>query len=311
MKNTMNASTDKNINAADSKSYVMYSGPGQRDKAFNSLVGILSGMDIDKSINPEEVAEIKHWCDYNRHLSQRAPFDEIFAILDTTLEDNLITNEELQDIIWCCNQNLGQGEYYNIITASIQHLQGMLHGIMADGEVSNAEIYALKNWLVDHDDMTGTYPYDELFSLITSIIKDGIVTEDERNTLKVFFSEFFDVRVSLNIHEPELAKLREQVKVSGICALGPEVLFDGKMFCFSGESNKMTRAQIAKLIVENGGIYHDAVVDKTDYLIVGCEGNDCWAYGCYGRKIEKAKSMRVQGHRITIVHERDFWDSIE
>lgn len=306
----MNASTINAIESSDSGEYSKYCGPGKRDKAFNSLVGILTGMEIDKSINPEEVLEIKHWCDYNRQLSNRAPFDEIFAILDAALEDNIVTDEELQDIIWCCNQNLGQGEYYKVITASVQHLQGVLHGIMADGELSNAEIYALKNWLADHDDMTGTYPYDELFCLVSSVVKDGIVTEEERNTLKVFFSEFFDTRVSLNVHEPELAKLREQVKVAGICTLGPEIILEGKTFCFSGASSKMPRNQIAKLISENGGNYHDNVVDKTDYLIVGCDGNDCWAYGCYGRKIEKAKTMRVHGHPIMIVHEKDFWDAM-
>ena len=310
MERPMTASAEKNIRGYDSQSYSMYCGPQQRDKAFNSLIGILAGMGIDRAINSEEVAELKHWCDNNRHLSSRPPFIEIYAMLDSILKDDIVTDDELQDIIWCCNQNLGHGEYYNGITASIQYLQGMLHGIMADGEVSDEEICTLKHWLVDHDDMTGTYPYDELFSIITSVVKDGIITEDERNTLKVFFSEFFDSRVSLNIHEPELAKLREQVKVSGICALGPDVVFEGKTFCFSGTSARMSRSQIAQFIIDNGGTYHDTVVDRTDYLIIGCDGNDCWAYGCYGRKIEKAKNMRSEGHRIVIVHERDFWDAL-
>ena len=49
---------------------------------------------------------------------------------------------------------------------------------------------------------------------------------------------------------------------------------------------------------------------KTNYLIIGSEGNTCWAFSCYGRKVEKAMEMRKNGVNIVLVNEIDFWDSI-
>ena len=55
----------------------------------------------------------------------------------------------------------------------------------------------------------------------------------------------------------------------------------------------------------------NSVSKKTNYLIVGDDGNPCWAYACYGRKVEKAINLRKEGAQIIIVHENDFWDEVE
>ena len=53
------------------------------------------------------------------------------------------------------------------------------------------------------------------------------------------------------------------------------------------------------------------VTKKTDYLVVGNAGNPCWAYACYGRKIEEAMQLRKEGAKIVIVNETDFWDCVD
>jgi hypothetical protein len=55
----------------------------------------------------------------------------------------------------------------------------------------------------------------------------------------------------------------------------------------------------------------NSVSRKTNYLIVGDDGNPCWAFACYGRKVEKAINLRKQGTQIIIVHENDFWREID
>lgn len=90
----------------------------------------------------------------------------------------------------------------------------------------------------------------------------------------------------------------------------PEITFEEKTFCFTGESCKTTRLDIALKIQSVGGVYHDTVTRKTDYLLVGSNGNPCWAYSCYGRKVEKAIDLRKEGFPIKIVHENDFWDAL-
>ena len=43
--------------------------------------------------------------------------------------------------------------------------------------------------------------------------------------------------------------------------------------------------------------------------MVNEDGNPCWAYACYGRKIEDAIDRQRNGQSLAIVHEHDFWEA--
>lgn len=73
----------------------------------------------------------------------------------------------------------------------------------------------------------------------------------------------------------------------------------------------MTRTQCAQIVEGLGGNFWPRVTLDIHYLVVGANGNPCWAYACYGRKIEQAVRYRKDGHQLLIVHEHDFWDSVE
>jgi len=55
-----------------------------------------------------------------------------------------------------------------------------------------------------------------------------------------------------------------------------------------------------------GGKFTNTINRHLDYLIVGTEGNPCWTYSCYGRKIEDALDLKRQGAGLLIVHEEVF-----
>ena len=198
-----------------------------------------------------------------------------------------------------------------MVTSSIQFLNGMLHGLLADGKLSDHEIMTLKAWIDANDFLAGTYPFDEINSLLYVILEDNIITEQERETLMALFSDVIDFTSSYNLSEKEFARLREKYSISGICAVCPEISFEGKIFCFTGESYRAKRSEIAETVANLGGIARTSVSAKTDYLIVGNAGNPCWAYACYGRKIEEAVNLRKQGAGIVIVNETDFWDAVD
>ena len=91
----------------------------------------------------------------------------------------------------------------------------------------------------------------------------------------------------------------------------PEVAFDGRVFTFTGTSTKATRKQIVDQITGLGAEFSPNVTSQTHYLVVGAGANPCWAFSCYGRKVEKAIEVRKSGGAILIVHESDFWDAVE
>lgn len=293
--------------------YRKFTSKAELHKSINSLIGIIQGIRFDNIANEHEIAELIHWCNLHRRFEKRAPFNEIIPLIDQALLDNKLEQEEIEDILWLCNNivnDSGFNRYYDLITSSIQQLQGILHGILADNVLNEAEIEQLCSWIDDHDFLKGTYPFDEIHSLLVSVKQDGIISDDEKNLLKAFFANFVDTRASYNVHEFEVKALQSQYSISGICAVCPEIIFENKVFSFTGASTRATRNEIAKIIQNLGGIFNNNVTKNTNYLIVGGDGNPCWAFACYGRKVEKAIELRKRGIPIIIVHENDFWDEI-
>ena len=290
--------------------YRQFTGPAEHHKAINSFLGILEGITIDGVVDRFEAQELRNWYELYRGLIDRHPFSEILPAIDCALDDNVLTYEEVEDLRWLCQQ-ISSTHYYDLITSAIQTLHGLIHGLLANNTLSDEEIHALQAWQEDHSLLKGTYPFDEIYSLVCATTEDGVITDDERNMLKAFFAEFVDARESYNLREPELKLLKEHYSIQGICAMNPDVFIKDHVFCFTGASSRATRNEIAAIVNEHGGSFGNSVTKKTNYLIVGAEGNPCWAFSCYGRKIEKAVAMRKEGSVIVIVNEHDFWSALE
>lgn len=281
------------------------------DKALHTLEGILRGITIDNVVNSKEFIELQSWYIYYRDLGELHPFNEINPLICRALANYGLGREEVKDILWVCNNLKTENEYFDIITSDIQRLHGILHGILADNVISDEEILGLNNWLNENQHLTKSFPYDEIFSLVSSVLSDGIISEDERHILKSFFADFVDTTWSKSIDTEEIAQLKKGIRIEGICATCPEIIIRERVFCFTGASSKTTRKGFVEIIKSVGGTLSNNVTKKTDYLVVGDEGNPCWSFSCYGRKVEKAISMRKEGHHILIVHENDFWNTLD
>jgi hypothetical protein len=279
------------------------------DKAINSLKGILLGINLDKEVNTPEVNELKQWAENHRALINRNPFKEFMTIIEETVSNNIPATETIEDLFWLCQKYETDNYYYKALTTDLQTLQGICHGILADGIINEKEVRDLEAWLEKNTHLSTYYPYDEIRSLILSIVSDGKIEEEEIVILKAYLNQF------VNIENQEIAKQIDaetaDINISGHCTSDPNIDFDGKTFCVTGVLKSGARAELENLISDLGGIPTKTVTKKTDYLIVGDNGNQSWAFACYGRKVEKALEMRKVGHQICLVHEYDLMDAIE
>ena len=293
------------------REYRQFTKPAELHKAINTLRGLVAGINSDRTVGTDEVTELVHWCEIHAELRDRHPFSEILPVVERACEDGVVTEDESKDILWLCSNFVDDCAYYDMVTSSVQFLAGMLHGLLADGELSDKEISSLKTWMDANEFLAGTYPFDEINSLLYVILEDKVITQREREALLALFGGVIDFTSSYNLSEKDFSQLRKKYSISGICAICPEIIFDGKLFCFTGESYRAKRAEIMETITSLGGKARSSVSAKTDYLIVGNAGNPCWAYACYGRKIEEAMNLRKGGAGIVIVNETDFWDAVD
>lgn len=290
----------------DFGSYVHFHNRSSVDKALNTLLGIVLGIGLDGKINPVERGLFNAWLRENEGLCDKHPYSELIPLINRCIEDDVLDEEEREDIKWLCSKLTSQ-DYYNSITADIQVLHGILGGVASDGKVTKEELEALSDWLNDHEHLKTCYPYDEVEALLMSVLKDGQVDEAESKFLQAFFSEFLSVLDDKTITAP-VAKVNSDIV--GVCAVCPEIVFEGSSFCFTGESSKFKRSELAKLVATLGGKASAGVTKSVDYLVIGAEGNPCWVYACYGRKVEKAVELRKAGSKLLIIHENDFHDAV-
>ena len=291
--------------------YRNFCAPAELHKAINMLQGMLTGISCDGDIADTEIQELSNWIILHENLRNRHPFTELLPAVESVVMNDRVSEEAKEDILWLCNNFTQNGEYYDVITSAVQVLHGLVHGVLADGELSDTEIEKLHRWIVENEYLQGVYPYDELKTLLHTALSDGKIDHSEREMLKAFLGTLIEFKDSRNLAESDFVKLREQYSIQGICAVDPDIEIKGRSFCFTGESYRATRAEIVKTIEELGGSAKSSVTKKTDYLIVGNAGNPCWAFSCYGRKIEQAIALRKAGCKVVIVNETDFWAAVE
>lgn len=291
---------------SDHRKYAKFTKYSQIEKSINSLLGIIEGITIDCVINKHELTFLNMWIEEHNNLSDRHPYNELIPVVKTAISDGIFTRDEQEDITWLCDK-LRSTEYFDMITADIQRLHGILGGIVADGNISETELNGLSSWLDDHDHLKSCWPYDEISSLITAVMNDRVIDMNEQKMLMNLFSEFISIHNDRSIVNP---MIYEGKNIVGLCAVCPEICFTGSKFCFTGASLKYTRTTLEATVRRLGGEVSSTVNSEIRYLIIGANGNPCWAYACYGRKVEKAVELRKSGARLLIVHENDFHDAV-
>ena len=290
----------------EQKSYFKFTGRSRIDKSINSLLGIIEGIAIDSEINPSEINFLHLWLEDKLELRDRHPFNELIPVIEQALADRVLTDDEKNDIVWLC-ERLTSNEFYNQVTADIQRLHAVVGGIVADARISERELRGLSDWIDDHEHLRGCWPYDEIGSLVTTVLADKIIDEQEHEILFQYFSEFVSLLDSKTI---TAAPISEGKSVVGLCAVCPEIEFIDRTFAFTGASARYPRRKLAETVSELGGHMAPGPGKKVDYLVIGADGNPCWTFACYGRKVEKAVELRKSGVRIMIIHESDFHDAV-
>lgn len=290
----------------DHRRYYGYTGRSRLDKSINSLLGLIEGIAIDSAINSSEIAFLNLWLSEHADVRYLHPFNELIPVVQAAVADGVVTQDEHDDIVWLC-ERLRSTEYYDKTTADLQRLHAILGGIIADGAITELELKGLSTWLQDHEHLKTCWPYDEIDSLILGVMKDGKIDDQEQSMLKDFFSEFTAIGDGRTISNPVL---NEGATIIGLCAVCPEIEFSQSTFCFTGASSQYTRDTLAATVERLGGVFSRSLTKTVRYLIIGADGNPCWAFACYGRKVEKAVELRKTGSRVILVHEHDFHDAV-
>lgn len=187
---------------------------------------------------------------------------------------------------------------------AIEHLLGMVTGMVADGQLHDLEIKLLSTWMTSYPEATTEFPGSVIARKVAEILKDGIITENERaHLLQVLLglaSTDFSVTGSA---DPEVASLPIEDDAN--------IAFPDAIVCFTGEFLYGTRAACERLVLKLGATCAENVSKKVNVLVIGTKVSLDWAHTSFGRKIQKAMDLRGGGHPIAIISERRWLQLME
>ena len=224
--------------------YTRFHPRSQFEKSVNSLLGIIEGIAIDRFISRDELDLLQLWVEEHSSVRERHPYNELLPHLESALSDHVLSTDEHADLVWLCRR-LASPEYFDRATSDIQRLHGIIGGIVADGRITESELRGLQVWLGEHEHLKSCWPYDEIDSLVTAVMRDGKIDDSEHRLLKAYFSEFISVLDDNVITQPPIL---EGGSVKGICASCPDIQFAGAVFCFTGKSARYDRASLASMV---------------------------------------------------------------
>jgi hypothetical protein len=286
-----------------------YAGKANLDRLIHELEGIVRGIALDGVVTPGEAAALARWRDTVRGLNTVAELASFAELLDVILADGVLTDDERLDLMWALKIWRTPNRYYDAITADVQRLHGVLMGLLTDGRLTDAEVQALHAWLGEHPHLQGAWPFDEIQGVVTHVLRDGAVTEDERALLQSFFLDLLPAPDHEVVHLEGVDV--DTLTLKGICAVDPTLTFEGKIYAFTGIARAGQRSTLAARVASRGATVVDRVSSSLDVLVVGQKGNPNWAFCCYGRKIEEVLHLRRHHQRrILIVHENDLLDAL-
>ncbi|CAG5001491.1 hypothetical protein DYBT9275_02675 [Dyadobacter sp. CECT 9275] len=287
----------------DSGSFRQFCGPAQVHKDLNTLYGLIVGIQADGHINDSEIEMLRGWIGSVSSLQAKAPYNKFVAKINAIISDGVVTAEEAEDLIWLCKNFLdyNRNPYYDVITSSTQQLGGFLAGISADKTINIEELTALGNWSSENAPMFKTWPFDTLLPAIERIQAERQLSAEDHSELLTFCQSITSIKPAEQKKVNIPIKLPEQ-QVS--------ILIQECTFCFTGESSRYSRKELAQIVEMYGGIAADSVTAKLHYLVICDVRNPAWAFEMYGRKVEKAMNMKKKGAGPEVVFEEDLFAAL-
>lgn len=185
-----------------------------------------------------------------------------------------------------------QTKQVNGQSRALNELLQLLNQVAEDGILTESEALVVSQWIEDHNELEGNYPYDRAFVALRAALEDEILDTHELEDLLVLFQQLSD-------------------PLAQACSCESEIDLDGKLVCLTGDFDHGNRLDITKKLEKLGAVIKSGVVKTLDYLVVGGQGSTNWIAGNYGTKVKKALELQSTGAKVQIIREADLFFVLE
>jgi DNA polymerase III epsilon subunit-like protein len=160
-------------------------------RLVETLAGLLEGIAIDDVISAEELEGLRVW--YAAHEGGLGPV--LGAELRRHLDDaaggeglSAIAHAELMR--FCQDFGARHTPTRPSTREAFARLQGVALGLLADGEVEETEVRALKRWLHDYEEFRDHFVFGSFFSTLDAVVGRGRIDKDELERVRELCETF-------------------------------------------------------------------------------------------------------------------------
>lgn len=186
---------------------------------------------------------------------------------------------------------------------SCETLIGICSGLLADTKLNEMEVRFLDLWLADNTEIASCWPGSVISNRISEILSDGVVSEEELESLKEILSSFIGgglEQTGSASSTPTRLPLDSDIAVT----------FESRSFCFTGKFLFGTRTKCHEASTNRGALVTEAITQDLAYLVIGTIVSPAWIHSAFGRKIEKAAAFRDRGCGLRIISEENWVASL-
>lgn len=271
-----------------------------QEKAAYALKGILIGLVADQKLTEMELTFLDLWLSSQDNLNHDGDAFDLQDMLSDISSDGIITNDELKELHLLIDDIIEYRKKDDSgIESKINEFIAILTGIIADDKIDEKEVYLLSSWIENNPDVYSEWPIYSIAETIKIILKDGIITDDEKSHLSNCIKDITGIR----FNETGIAY---GMATDFFNSIEVEVFHENANYCFTGEFLAGTRKIVESIATKNGANIKKNVVNDLDFLVIGTLASRDWRFSSHGRKIEHAMKLQKNGKPIMIITENSW-----
>jgi len=274
------------------------------DKAAYVLKGIIDGVNVDGNLVDAEILYLDAWMRSQQSLGLQVVAFDLYQAVNHVLEDQTISHDERADLNELIQNILDFGDENRTPDdkARIDEFLSMLRAICADGIIIQPEISRVEQWITANRDISKAFPIKPVYHRIRGAVKDNVIDGEELAKLDELVTEISNDNYT---QTGDVDGSIGQV----FCDDVEHFSFEGKTFCFAGNFLSGTRKQCQIEAEIRGACVKSSISADVDVLVIGSVTSLNWRYEDFGRKVERAISLRAETGKPVILSE-DQWTSL-
>ena len=277
-----------------------YAFSSNKKKAIYSLKGILQGVVADATLNTMEVLYLNTWLLDSKALRDDPDARSLLGLIDDALEDGKFSTEELDDLNALITDII-ESRSYEDVTASdyLNEFLGLISGIVSDDQINEDEFAYLIEWLNKHADLIDDATVKSVVAKMVEFSKLEQITPADEEALVSFLKQTAGIRFL----ETGAVDVHPMDHIADSIE---SMNHERAAICFTGVFNTGTRKEVEAIAIKLGATPRKDPSKSIHYVVIGSQVSPDWKHTSFGRKIQKAIELRESGHPLIILTEQEW-----